>query len=146
MKLQINGCTLVIEGDQTVKIEFGEKAPAPADVLQGQKKVAEFLGDVFTPPADLNRNRRSILPSREALIDFLSEGVCQVKFTKTNGESRTAAATLLAAYISPALQGHTSTTKDVVPFWSVADDGWRSFRLVSVEEFRDAKGNLIYRA
>jgi hypothetical protein len=53
---------------------------------------------------------------------------------------------LLAAYIPASLGGHTSTSKDVVPFWSVADDAWRSFRLVSVEEFRDAKGNLIYRA
>ena len=36
MKLLINGCTLVIEGDQTVKIEFNETSVPAKEVFEGR--------------------------------------------------------------------------------------------------------------
>lgn len=75
---------------------------------------------------------------RNEMINNLQEGVCEVIFTKKNGETRTMLATLEADALPESTSETTRTTtvnEDVVKCYDVEADGWRSFRVDSVISF-----------
>lgn len=72
---------------------------------------------------------------RTSIVDALNAGVVEVKFTKVDGTSRTMKCTLAERYLPP----HDPEAKvrasneSVVAVWDMESQGWRSFRVDSVE-------------
>jgi hypothetical protein len=75
-------------------------------------------------------------------MNELKTNVCEVTFTKVNGEQRVMKCTLLESYITPVERVYTANTKvrakndEVLSVWSIDDNSWRSFRKDSVISYR----------
>lgn len=78
--------------------------------------------------------------------EYLSElknNVCEVTFTKVNGDKRVMTCTLDPQVVPPAEKTEPLTQKkvreineNVVSVWDVNAQGWRSFRVSNVTEFK----------
>jgi hypothetical protein len=82
------------------------------------------------------------MKTRSEILTALNEGVCIVNFTKQNGESRVMQCTLNEAIVPPAEKADPLTQKkvrsvseEVVVCWDIEKEGWRSFRMDSVNAF-----------
>ena len=82
--------------------------------------------------------------SRDTLLKDLRENVCEVFFTKINGEKR-AMRCSLRSDILPESYVKTEEVKerkfhaenpDVISVWDLQNGGWRSFRIESVDYFQ----------
>lgn len=72
--------------------------------------------------------------TREELVEILQSRVAVVTFTKVNGEKRVMKCTLNSEVL-PALKGSNhKRSEKVLPVWDVENQGWRSFRLDSIEK------------
>lgn len=73
---------------------------------------------------------------RNDLILQLKDNVCEVNFTKVNGEVRIMKCTLQDSYI---LETTSETTKkpntDILSVWDIEKSAWRSFRVDSLNSF-----------
>jgi hypothetical protein len=76
-----------------------------------------------------------MLLNRTEMLEELHSGIILVNFTKVNGEKRDLKCTLKTELL-PQHDSNESKTKainpDVVNVWDVEANGWRSFRLDSV--------------
>ena len=85
--------------------------------------------------------------NRSDMLDKLREEVCTVTFTKVNGEKRVMDCTLNMKTIpkehQPKSDGNLAegveATINVIKVYDVKAEGWRSFRVDSVTQFRCAK-------
>ena len=87
---------------------------------------------------------RTIDERRNILADLLRQGVCEVTFTKVNGELRTMPCTLDSRIVPPApepkilAEGETARVKksnpDNMSVWCTDKNEWRSFKLANVTE------------
>lgn len=81
---------------------------------------------------------QTIDEKRLALIEMLSKGVCQVEFTKVNGERRVMPCTLTSNLLPPSLMRENTEKKerkvntDVLRVFVTDINDWRSFRIDSV--------------
>lgn len=83
--------------------------------------------------------------SRDSMINHLREGVCQVTFTKKNGDQRVMLGTLNFEYIPedkrPKSDGNVDdnpdkpVNTDIVKVFDTEKSEWRSFRIDSVTDF-----------
>jgi hypothetical protein len=85
-----------------------------------------------------------MLYNREQLTEMLRNNVCEVTFTKVNGETRTMPCTLSETIIPPAPVHATNTDNSVdfpktrkvntntVSAWCTDKKEWRSFRVANV--------------
>ena len=78
--------------------------------------------------------------NREYMVEQLHKGLCTVDFTKLNGESRSMRCTLSPQFGNmPETPLNTtisdSVNPDTVKVWDIDADGWRSFRVESVNTF-----------
>ena len=87
------------------------------------------------------------LINRDELLKDLKQTVCEVTFTKTNGEKRVMRCTLDQRYIPQPVdikhmdeQHSRKENKDVIACWDVHNGGWRSFRVDSVEYVQEIDG------
>lgn len=87
-------------------------------------------------------NRDTTMVNRDTIVAALKEGVCVVNFTKQSGEDRVMQCTLKEDLLPPAEKTDPlsqkkvrSVTEEVVVVWDVEKEGWRSFRLDSVNTF-----------
>jgi len=77
---------------------------------------------------------------RETLKKALEEGVVFVNFTKANGEVRKMKCTLADSMLPKEATEQSENTKtrkpnpDIQVVWDLEKNGWRSFRLDSVNE------------
>ena len=73
---------------------------------------------------------------RNDLILQLKDNVCEVNFTKLNGEVRIMKCTLQDSYIP---ETTSETTKkpntDILSVWDIEKGAWRSFRVDSLNSF-----------
>ena len=76
---------------------------------------------------------------REKLIQDLKNAVCEVTFTKVNGEQRVMRCTLDNKHIPQPVDYHyideqhaKKENLDVVAVWDLHVNGWRSFRVANV--------------
>ncbi len=83
--------------------------------------------------------------TKRVFQNILRNNVCEVKFTKTNGEVRTMKCTLLPDYL-PELTTKEDTDApkkkenfEVINVWDIDEEGWRSFRQESVIEFGEVQ-------
>lgn len=83
-----------------------------------------------TDPVDVDTRNREIR-------DLLAHGVCEVTFTKINGEIRTMPCTLDNGLLPPEpLREHHSTRlykPETLSVWCVDKAEWRSFRVANVK-------------
>jgi hypothetical protein len=87
---------------------------------------------------------RTIDDRRSVIADLLRQGVCEVTFTKVNGELRTMPCTLDATIVPPApepkvlAEGEQPRAKKANPdnmsVWCTDKNEWRSFKLANVTE------------
>jgi len=81
--------------------------------------------------------------TREQYHSFLKAGMCTVTFTKVNGDTRVMKCTLNSSFI-PAVQIPASLDEqnelqrsvDVLRVFDTEAQGWRSFRIDSVTDFK----------
>lgn len=78
----------------------------------------------------------------EMMTDELQSNICEVEFTKVNGETRVMKCTLDPSIIPPATKKDPLSQKkvraiseEVLPVWDVNKEQWRSFRLENVTKF-----------
>lgn len=87
----------------------------------------------------IERNRMKL--TKEELLGKLRDRVCEVTFTKVNGEVRTMPCTLRADLV-PAYERKTpvkeATEKEsaTLSVWCIDKQAWRSFRIDSVTDFK----------
>lgn len=64
--------------------------------------------------------------------EILSNNICEVTFTKANGDERTMICTLMPAYLpqtdAPSRAVNTPVPDDLITVWDVEEDAWRSFK------------------
>ena len=87
---------------------------------------------------------RTIDERRAVMVDLLRQGVCEVTFTKVNGELRTMPCTVDPRIVPPApdpkvlAEGETARVKksnpDNMSVWCTDKNEWRSFKLANVKE------------
>ena len=79
---------------------------------------------------------------RDSILNGLKTTVCEITFTKVNGQNRVMRATLDPRYMPPITddqrthleeQHSRKENKDVIACWDVVVGGWRSFRVDSVQ-------------
>ena len=80
----------------------------------------------------------------ELYIEALRNGVCVVKFTKTNNEERTMRCTLMEKYLPNDNRKDNETSLHMrkglaIVVWDLDNNGWRSFLPNSVKEFNAEK-------
>jgi len=80
--------------------------------------------------------------NRDEMLTNLRSGVCQVVFTKVNGETRNMRCTLVRDMIpenqlpvSDELSEKVQPSTDVVRVFDLTADGWRSFKIDNVTSF-----------
>lgn len=93
--------------------------------------------DAFTQA----KERERMILTKEELIETLKTNVCEVTFTKVNGETRTMPCTLREDVV-PAYERKTPakepTAKEsaTLSVWCIDKAAWRSFRVDSVRELK----------
>ena len=78
--------------------------------------------------------------TKEQIVEALKANVCEVTFTKVNGEVRTMPCTLQEGVV-PVYERKTPVKEakeqsDVLSVWCLDKQAWRSFRVSSVQELR----------
>lgn len=73
--------------------------------------------------------------NKQEIIDTLKDSVCEVTFTKVNGEVRTLPCTLRTDVLPERESQKTprKTNSEVVAVWATDIGEWRSFRVDSVK-------------
>ena len=93
--------------------------------------------DAFT----LSKERNCMKLTKEQIVEALKANVCEVTFTKVNGETRTMPCTLKEDIV-PAYERKTpvkeATAKEqaTLSVWCTDKNAWRSFRVDSVQELK----------
>ena len=91
---------------------------------------------------------RRKMTKRETLVEGLKNNLIKVRFIKVNGDERVMNCTLHESILpEKPIDGYPSTikrkeNKDVLSVWDIDSDGWRSFRLDSIKEFKVIKDML----
>ena len=82
--------------------------------------------------------------SFKAMKAELNKGICEVTFTKKNGDERVMPCTLVFDSIPEAHQpkgtGSTHQSQETIAVWCMDKEAWRSFRVDSVTKFERLTG------
>ena len=74
--------------------------------------------------------------NRDQIVEQLKNNVCQVTFTKVNGDKRVMPCTLREDMLPPVIKEDVNADRKVnektVSVWVTDANGWRSFRVDSV--------------
>lgn len=78
--------------------------------------------------------------NREQIVEQLKNNVCEVTFTKVNGDKRVMPCTLREDMLPPVVKEDVNADRKVnektVSVWVTDANGWRSFRVDSVLELK----------
>ena len=79
---------------------------------------------------------------RETLVEGLKNNLVKVVFTKVNGDERTMNCTLHDSILpEPTItETEKKVNQDAISVWDTDNDGWRSFRVDSIKEFKIVEG------
>lgn len=83
--------------------------------------------------------------TRDEMLAELRSNVCDVIFTKKNGEERTMHCTLMESKIPKLETAETrrETTSDRIVVYDLSKEGWRSFLPETVETFAVHKDTFV---
>jgi hypothetical protein len=79
--------------------------------------------------------------NRNEMLTHLLSGVCQVVFTKINGETRNMRCTLVRDMIptdqtpTSSLEENVQPSQDIIRVFDLTANGWRSFKVDNVTSF-----------
>ena len=83
--------------------------------------------------------------SYRIMKEELNKGICEVTFTKKNGDERVMPCTLVFDSIPeeyhPKGTGNSHQSQDNIAVWCMDKEGWRSFRVDSVTKFERLTGH-----
>lgn len=81
------------------------------------------------------------MKKRDTLVEGLKRNVLTVNFTKVNGDERVMNCTLHESML-PESTGNTEKKEnpDVIAVWDIDNNGWRSFRVDSVNYIKIVEG------
>lgn len=91
-----------------------------------RKEIMDLENDILKKNQEI-LNMKGIL--RERIIEKLKENTCRIVFEKVDGSRREVIGTLREDMITYVGTGKKTVNTDIISFWSVDDNGWRSFRL-----------------
>jgi len=79
--------------------------------------------------------------TRDELVKMLSEGICEVTFTKVNGEERVMPCTLQAdllpvVSVEKLKEDRRAVNPDNISVWCTDKNEWRSFKVANVTSVR----------
>lgn len=82
--------------------------------------------------------------TRQEIVEKLQNGVCEIIFTKVNGDERIMSCTLMPGYMRPVVQlpewvapnVEQTSEADKIVVWDVERQGLRSFRVENVQSVR----------
>jgi hypothetical protein len=74
--------------------------------------------------------------TKEEMVNKLSNKFCTVKFTKVNGDTRLMKCTLMSEYLPETKTNNKKENDSVVTVYDVEVNGWRSFKVDSVVDFK----------
>jgi hypothetical protein len=79
--------------------------------------------------------------NRNELVTMLNEGICEVTFTKVNGETRVMPCTLQADLlpvisVEKLKEDRRPINEDTLSVWCTDKNEWRSFRVANVTSVR----------
>jgi len=78
--------------------------------------------------------------NREQIVEQLKNNVCEVTFTKVNGDKRVMPCTLREDMLPPVIKEDVNADRKVnektVSVWVTDANGWRSFRVDSVLDIK----------
>jgi hypothetical protein len=84
---------------------------------------------------------------RQSLINDLKQHICEVHFTKVNGEQRRMRCTLDPSNIPVAMdpvymdeQHKKKENEEIIAVWDLEAQGWRSFRVANVIYVQELAG------
>tara|TARA_B100000029_G_scaffold211455_1_gene209319 strand:- start:25 stop:288 length:264 start_codon:yes stop_codon:yes gene_type:complete len=82
------------------------------------------------------------MKKREILVEGLKKNVMRVTFTKVNGDTRVMRCTLHDSVLpeQPISGIKKKENQDTLSVWDLDNDGWRSFRLDSIQEYKVVEG------
>ena len=83
-----------------------------------------------------------MMTKRETLVEGLKNNLVKVVFTKVNGDERTMNCTLHDSILPESIITETEKkiNQDAISVWDTDNDGWRSFRVDSIKEFKIVEG------
>jgi hypothetical protein len=83
-----------------------------------------------------------MMMKRETLVEGLKNNLVKVVFTKVNGDERTMNCTLHDSILPEPIITETEkkVNQDAISVWDTDNDGWRSFRVDSIKEFKIVEG------
>lgn len=81
---------------------------------------------------------------RDAMVDLLKGMICEVTFTKVNGETRVMPCTLDPKWLPPApiMESQKKPNPATLSVWCTDKKEWRSFRLDNVKSIRQLHMDL----
>jgi len=86
--------------------------------------------------------------NREELVTMLNEGICEVTFTKVNGEIRVMPCTLQADLlpvigVDKLKEDRRPANLDILSAWCTDKKEWRSFRVANVSSVRTITASKV---
>ena len=135
--------------------------PAQMDAVSGIILMLEAEYDERVPPEggnnsfDVGDNKLTAMPKpetgglpefpsiarKEVIQQVLRQGVCELVFTKNNGDERQMTCTLHPNFLPEIEESanpdkkSSNDTDDTVTVWDVDADGWRRFRIDALTQF-----------
>ena len=89
--------------------------------------------------------------TKESMVESLHKGICKVTFEKVDGSTRIMNCTLKPNILAKETGGgfiaeeikltEEAKNTEVIPVWDMESQGWRSFRVTSVQNFET--GSLL---
>ena len=81
------------------------------------------------------------MKKRETLVEGLKRNVLTINFTKVNGDERVMNCTLHESMLpEPTKESTKKENPDVIAVWDIDNNGWRSFRVDSVNYIKIVEG------
>lgn len=83
-----------------------------------------------------------MMMKRETLVEGLKNNLVKVVFMKVNGDIREMNCTLHDSILPEPIITETEkkVNQDAISVWDTDNDGWRSFRIDSIKEFKIVEG------
>ena len=135
-------------------IDYGFPARLVAIDMEGTQDTIEVestdevlgieKGEIMTVERnDIYPSNIEEIHSYKTMKEELNRGICEVTFTKKNGDERVMPCTLVFDHIPE--EHHpkgtsTNVSQDTIAVWCMDKEGWRSFRVESVTNFERLTG------
>jgi hypothetical protein len=143
------GSGYIINVGEQVKVKSGDDwyfAKLVDIDMTGMEDTVEVDGEfVKVERTDIYPANINTIVEYKNMKEELNKGICEVTFTKKNGEHRVMPCTLVFDHIPeehhPKGTGSQHNSQETIAVWCMDKEAWRSFRVDSVTNFERLTGN-----